>query len=583
MLCNRLLPVLLLWLAIIAAGISIQVSTTSALSSTCHETKFRAIQTSPISGTCQVMAFAHHRYHRSASIMAKERTEDCHDAKALEYPQLMIMFRPPSRHTYGFREGDTYDLPLLELQTVIQDRVRKDIHINFIPVIEQRSRPSADDDLQIKSTQHQTQSRNQMKKKRLKKNLNNEAGIQSLYWLECSENVIDDSILSTAASRAILTHAMFRIEYSASFSNDDWIATAKNGSQNHACLDGVDVISMSNPNMSKEECSNLLQTISMLIENHKDTTLYQLRVDEGGVLIYHHEQSDTITHHIHIGRRVVIGPAGTSSAPSQTLRRTHRGILKEYSLKNRFGEVTALARTSISTAMEPEIGFLMASLAGCGEGKRVLDPCCGSASLLLFAAALGATHLSGVDSFNGVWKGAEDEFKRHSSVIGESKRKLAVPTFYHGDVLDPTSIECLHSADSYDAIVVDPPYNIGAPVLLAGQDSRPMNYHLCDDDEESRDDCGEMMNNAQHDTIPSILNIARRVLVENGRLVFFLPVRGQEINMTLEQLLITKGWPMAESDEQLQIQFGRLQTFSRSFSRWLVCMVKTPSKVDMRN
>ena len=508
--------------------------------------------------------------------MAKERTEDYDDAKTLEYPRLLIMFRPPSRHTYGFREGDTYDLPLLELQTLIQDRVRKDIHINFIPVIE-RSRPSANDDLQTKSSEDQTQSRNQMKKKRLKKN-QNEAGIQSLYWLECSDNLIDDSEISTAASRAILTHAIFRIEYSASFSNDDWIATAKNGSQVHSCLDGVDVISMSNPNMSREECSNLLQTISMLIENHNDTILYQLRVDEGGVLTYHHERSsDIITHHIHIGRRIVIGPAGTSSAPSQTLRRTHRGILKEYSLKNRFGGVSALARTSISTAMEPEIGFLMASLAGCGEGKRVLDPCCGSASLLLYAAALGATHLTGVDSFNGVWKGAEDEFKRHSSVIGESKSELAIPTFYHGDVLDPTSIECLHSADSYDAIVVDPPYNIGAPVLFAGQESRPMNYHLCDDDKESRDDCGEMMNNAQHDTIPSILNIARRVLVENGRLVFFLPVRGQEINMTLEQLLLTKGWHIAESDEQLQTQFGRLQRFSPSFSRWLICMVKTPS------
>ncbi len=510
-------------------------------------------------------------------MMAKEGEEENDDSRTLKYPRLLVMFRPPSRHTYGFREGDTYDLPLLELQTLIQDRVRKDdIHVNFIPVNERRRRSSAKDDLQVKSTQHQTQSRNQMKKKRLKKN-QNEAGIQSLYWLECSDNLIDDSEISTAASRAILTHAIFRIEYSASFSNDDWIATAKNGSQVHSCLNGVDVISMSNPNMSREECSNLLQTISMLIENHNDTILYQLRVDEGGVLIYHYERSsDIITHHIHIGRRIVIGPAGTSSAPSQTLRRTHRGILKEYSLKNRFGGVSALARTSISTAMEPEIGFLMASLAGCDAGKRVLDPCCGSGSLLLYAAALGATHLTGVDSFNGVWKGAEDEFNRHSSVIGESKSELAIPTFFHGDIMDPTSIACLHSADSFDAIVVDPPYNIGAPVLLAGQESRPMNYHLCDDDEESRDDCGEMMNNAQHDTIPSILNLARRVLVENGRLVFFLPVRGQEINMTLEQLLITKGWQMAESDEQLQIQFGRLQTFSPSFSRWLICMAKAP-------
>ncbi|KAL7492612.1 hypothetical protein ACHAWT_002391 [Skeletonema menzelii] len=535
------------------------------------------------------MAFTHHRHHQyrrghRSTLVVKEGSEDNDDdddATIRTYPRLLVMFRPPSRHTYGFREGDTYDLPLLELQTLIQDRKHKDIHINFIPVVE-KSRPSAND----LKPQQEKQSRKQMKKKKLKKNPN-EAGTQALYWIECSDNSVDN-IISIAVSRAILTHAIFRIDYSASFSNDDWTSVGSNGVQIQNFLESLDVISMSNPNMSNEECSTLLQTVSNLI----DSTLYQLHhqlsLSEDGVLIYHHEQSsDICTHHIQIGRRMAIGPAGTTSAPSQTLRRTHRGVLKEYALKNRFGGITAerdtlgksfeaLATTSISTAMEPEIGFLMANLAGSDAGKRVCDPCCGSGSLLLYAAALGATHLTGVDSLNGVWEGAEDEFKRHTSVIGESKRKLAIPTFFHGDILDPRSTECLHAADSFDAIVVDPPYNIGAPVLLAGQDSRPLNYHLDDDDEErGRVDRGETFNNDQRDAIPSILTLARRVLVENGRLVFFLPVRGHEMNMALEEVLVTKGWQISESDEQLQIKFGRLQRFSPTFARWLIVVAKS--------
>jgi tRNA G10 N-methylase Trm11 len=278
---------------------------------------------------------------------------------------------------------------------------------------------------------------------------------------------------------------------------------------------------------------------------------------------------------------MAIGPAGTRGAPSQTLRRTHRGTLKEYALKSRlFGGVTAgsIDRSNISTAMEPEIGFLMANLAlaGTDAGQSVIDPCCGSGSLLLYASALGATHLVGVDSDSSVWESAQDEFKRHTIGIGKnnSNVQLSIPTFFHGDVLHPSLSECLHTANSFDAIVCDPPYNIGAPVLLAGQDMRPINHHH-NDEEEGKSDRGETINAQYDDAIPSIVAIARRILVDGGRLIFFLPVRGEEMQMTLKQLLLKKGWQMSGSDEQLEIQFGRLQRFTPTFARWLVCMTKS--------
>jgi tRNA G10 N-methylase Trm11 len=154
--------------------------------------------------------------------------------------------------------------------------------------------------------------------------------------------------------------------------------------------------------------------------------------------------------------------------------------------------------------------------------------------------------------------------------------RLAIPRFIHGDVLDPSSTECLCTANSFDSIVCDPPYNIGAPVLIGGEDARPINNHR--DDSEEKEDDGPT--SVQIDMIiPSILAIARNVLINGGRLVFFLPVRGEEMSMSLEQVLSKKGWQLSGTDdEQLQIQFGRLQHFSPTFARWLVCMTKYVQK-----
>ena len=163
-----------------------------------------------------------------------------------------------------------------------------------------------------------------------------------------------------------------------------------------------------------------------------------------------------------LGYRTLIGPAGTKGAPGLTTRRTHRGSLKEYALKkNRIGTSSGAAgaddanadadagnaqrrRLAMSTAMEPEIGFLMANLALSGvvvwgrRRARVLDPCCGGGRLLLYAAASGATGpLIVVDSDLDVWDSAEWE-ERHRGggvVVGKSSPLPAVvPTFVVGDV-----------------------------------------------------------------------------------------------------------------------------------------------------
>ncbi len=146
----------------------------------------------------------------------------------------------------------------------------------------------------------------------------------------------------------------------------------------------MDVIEMSNPNMSQSERNKLLETIASIIERRHELEylldqLYSASAHDvkyqQPVLIYHvvltanrGPTKRTVPdnhrrhHHIYFGYRTAIGLAGTSGAPSQTLRRPQRGLLKKYALKNRqFNDLDNALLTS--TAMEPEIGFLMANLA----------------------------------------------------------------------------------------------------------------------------------------------------------------------------------------------------------------------------
>jgi tRNA G10 N-methylase Trm11 len=129
-------------------------------------------------------------------------------------------------------------------------------------------------------------------------------------------------------------------------------------------------------------------------------------------------------------------------------------------------------------------------------------------------------------------------------------------------------------------MVCDPPYNIGAPVYVNGKDSRPKNYHDIGE-ELQQDETSKLPMDSLTDLVPSILSIAAKVLVKGGRIVFLLPVRGDDMGKSLEELLSLRGCPQVVSDdgnESCQLHLvqnsSRLQKFSPTFSRWLVCMEK---------
>lgn len=528
--------------------------------------------------------------------------------------QHMVIFRAPSRHTYGFIDGNNYDLPEIELRTLLCSILESeyDNDIQFLPSHEHTTElMNARQGIQCQTLTSHNQSN--------KKGNIIPSNINLLQWMLCSVEIsIDD--LAHAASRAVLTHAAFSIQETLNITEEDW----KNATTN-SCYIGtrqpylkllhqMDVIDMTNPNMSRDDRRQLLETIVSIIEQQHElkyrlNQLYSTHVSlksthdmmyQQPVLIYHSflaavpDQNELAFpnghhlhhhHHIHFGYRTAIGLAGTSGAPSQTLRRPQRGILKEYALKNRqFTNLDSALLTS--TAMEPEIGFIMANLAlvgndgdGAKVGSRILDPCCGSGRLLLYAAALGAMGLTGVDSGSIVWKDAIDEFRSHRAVGSSgASSALPVPIFCRGDVHVPTLTDAFCIPNSVDAIICDPPYNIGAPVFVDGKDMRPRNHHH-DKDVESNPQMGVI---ESVDIISSILAIAKNVLVDGGRIVFFLPVRGDDMKLPLEELLSTRGWLGCGNDSteesrcclQLLKHSSRKQMFSRTFCRWLVVMKK---------
>lgn len=475
------------------------------------------------------------------------KTRPENELKLLSHQRQLIVFRPPSRHTYGFvKDTATYDLPQLELRSLIK-RFSASAKFEFVPSMKERNiNPNSVDASPKKSRSHlQNVSRQ----------------VQSLlYWIKGD---VSSEVISEATSRAILTHAAFSIADSYQFAEEEW----ENSAAESACqclIDAkVDLIDITNPNMSRHESTLLLQRVSSLFSTKE---LLQTKQPFSSLLYHTFQSGDTFHNCIHVGQRIAIGLAGTRGAPSRTLRRTNRGILKQYALKKRVMSSNSCdyARSNISTAMEPEIGFLMANLAlSCTRvsytSGRVLDPCCGSGSLLLYAAALGATELVGVDSDPSVWNRADEEFERHH---------LPCPVFVEGDVFNQTATEEFLAPNSVHAIITDPPYNIGAAVLVENKDFRPKNHHqhnrLAHKDSQASINHGSVQNITAY-----ILKLAERVLVDGGRIVLFYPERTQGQLTTIQEY----------EPEQLKMVFERRQYFSPTFSRRLVCLQKVTTNV----
>ncbi|CAM9695881.1 unnamed protein product, partial [Ectocarpus sp. 13 AM-2016] len=301
-----------------------------------------------------------------------------------------------------------------------------------------------------------------------------------------------------------------------------------------------------------------------------------------------------------------VGVGGTVMATGCG-RRPIRGILGALALNRR--------RCRGPTAIEPEVALIMANLAKVRPGSRVLDPFCGSCSLLLPAAHMGAktwgSDVSGpatasedagalvggdTDAEGGVREADREDLEQ----IYQDFQALGVaaPTLVGADVGDEESP--VRRPEFYDAIITDPPYNIKAKVVTTSLVTKTSGRH---------EEAGSVLPAAGIDStahafskagsewkagggaraeasakdlvgrvIWSLLALARSSLKPGGRLCFFLPLRGAEARLDrlptglLEKM--SKGHLVGGPTRLAVVYTTKQRMTSPNMCRWLIVLEK---------
>lgn len=506
----------------------------------------------------------------------------------------LLLFRSRSRHTYGFLPEAQFDLPHLELQSLLAEH----------SLTLQKSRDA------------------------------------NLYWAEG----VEKNQLVAAVAKSILTHSLFSIVASAP--TPAAACTAAATQINGLALSDMEVIDLENPMIRTTDRTRLLAECQQAVSvgsRSSDSCCDHLDEHQQWVMIREH---DGIHATVHVGVRLQMGPAGGRGAPGRTPRRCYRGLLGTYALKSR-------AHTTPVT-MEPELAFLMANLAKVGSPGRsstaVLDPCCGSGGLLLCAAALGASELVGVDSDESAFAYAASEFAAHGLPAPKFRRGDVLAAARCGDESVDGSVSVQQGGSSsgpdeasrardegngsleglFDAILCDPPYGMSASAIIEPESNRDTSAIIgprssrdgsmgrsngvggdqgdrSADNGDSGDGGGDgdgsvrssgwargadELTTGRVDRLfaSALISLAARHLRPGGRLVFFLPVRGSDAEQPLEEVLASVApdgmltscaGNEGRTTPPLVLLPGRQQRFSRTFARWLVCIERADDATSL--
>ena len=191
-----------------------------------------------------------------------------------------------------------------------------------------------------------------------------------------------------------------------------------------------------------------------------------------------------------------------------------------------------------NTSMDPQLSFLMTNLACVEDGSIMLDPFCGTGSLMLTASWFGA-YVTGTDidylmlhartrpsRVNSGKKRASDVSLRRNFVqMGGGNLVSRFLGVIVADASNPPYCENLGTF--FDSIITDPPYGIREPAERVGTKRRdslehpgeykvPEEYLPCHIPQKIDYDLGNIYTD--------LLEFASRHLVPGGRLVFWIPV-----------------------------------------------------------
>ncbi|CAM9529523.1 unnamed protein product [Chrysoparadoxa australica] len=227
--------------------------------------------------------------------------------------------------------------------------------------------------------------------------------------------------------------------------------------------------------------------------------------------------------YFYIGRQVAMGPAaGRSGCYSSSQRRPRAGYLGLHALNKR--------PYTTKTALEPEIAFIMCNIADVGVTDAVLDPCCGSGSVLLAARQLGAECVFGADI---------DPQQLQQEKVAMNFRALKLRQPDQLVIAAVENLEGLLGDQKFSAIIVDPPYGIKAQAKGSSD---------ADSDSER--------------VIQAILSLAAGRLTSDGRLVMLIPAPGAGTG---------KEVPGMKALEEMGLVCSAMvkQAFTPTFCRWL--------------
>jgi tRNA G10 N-methylase Trm11 len=163
------------------------------------------------------------------------------------------------------------------------------------------------------------------------------------------------------------------------------------------------------------------------------------------VIVYSHATVRILSY---AGSGASVGDEGWKYVPCAAAHRKSRLAPKGSLLRQHEEVLRASALPAAKTPMCAELALLMANLAQIHAGSpSVFDPCCGSGSLLVAAAIVGATALQGSD--------ADPACARLLTLFNDGAAlPICISTADVGDLV--------HGRPDVDAVLCDPPYGLTA-------------------------------------------------------------------------------------------------------------------------
>ena len=219
------------------------------------------------------------------------------------------------------------------------------------------------------------------------------------------------------------------------------------------------------------------------------------------------------------------------------------------------GAASHLARLSLSersylgrTTLPPDLAYLMAMQARCVPGSIVLDPFCGTCSILMSCAVLGATTV-GIDVDAEVLRGTVDG--QPGIELNFREADLEPPAkLIRGDMAESEQLTAGSPYSRFDAIVTDPPYGLMEGL---GPYYRPLSRRLTE-----------------------LLFLGCQRLRIGGRLVFLLPVPS---SVHEDEAIPRRGLP---TESCLEVETVARQRLANT-DRLLITLVKVsePAEVEL--